>query len=65
MADAWGAKTPPRSSPRSTTEQLFDQTPTLHPRESAHCRVETDFPASSTDDGLRLARRHRLVGHGR
>lgn len=39
-----------RSSPAITIEQFFDQTPTLNPRESAHCHVQIDFPASPTDD---------------
>ena len=28
------------------------QAPTLNPRESAHCRVEVDFPASPTDGAV-------------
>jgi hypothetical protein len=49
---AWGAKTNAAQLTAITTEQLFDQTPTLNQRESAHCRVEVDFPASPTDDAV-------------
>jgi hypothetical protein len=37
---------------RDHHEEHFDQTPTLNPRESAHCRVNVDFPASPTDDAM-------------
>ena len=49
---AWGAKTTATQLTSITTEQLFDQSPTLNPRESAHCRVEVDFPTTPTDDAV-------------
>jgi hypothetical protein len=32
-----------------TTEQFFDQLPTLNPRETAHVEVSVEFPATPTD----------------
>jgi hypothetical protein len=49
---AWGARITATQLTSITTEQFFDQTPTLNPRESAHCRVAVDFPASPTDDAV-------------
>ena len=49
---AWGSKITARQLTSITTEQVFDQAPTLNPRESAHCRVVVDFPASPTDDAV-------------
>jgi hypothetical protein len=49
---AWSAKISATQLTAITTEQIFDQAPTLNPRESAHCRVEVDFPASPTDDAV-------------
>lgn len=47
---AWSTKT---SATQLTTisdsEQFFDQTPQLNPRELAHCEVEADFAATPTD----------------
>jgi len=48
---AWGAKTSATQlTSISNTEQFFDQTPTLNPREIAHCEVEANFVTSPTDD---------------
>jgi hypothetical protein len=49
---AWGSKITATQLTGITTEQVFDQAPTLNPRESAHCRVAVDFPASPTDDAV-------------
>ena len=49
---AWGSKINATQLTSITTEQVFDQAPTLNPRESAHCRVEVDFPASPTDASI-------------
>jgi hypothetical protein len=35
-----------------TTEQFFDQAPTLNRRETAHVQVSIDFPASPTDHAI-------------
>jgi hypothetical protein len=35
-----------------TTEQLFDQTPMLNPRESVHCHIQGRLPRSPTDDAV-------------
>jgi hypothetical protein len=35
-----------------TTEQFFDQVPTLNPREMAHVQVSVDFPGSPTDHAI-------------
>lgn len=47
---AWGAKTNATQLTNITTEQFFDQTPTLTPGETLHCEVEADFPVSPTDN---------------
>jgi hypothetical protein len=49
---AWGSKINATQLTSITTEQVFDQAPTLNSRESAHCRVEVDFPASPTDNAV-------------
>src|ERR671911_730271 len=49
---AWGAKINATQVTAITTEQFFDQTPTLNPRESAHCHIQVDFPATPTDDAV-------------
>jgi hypothetical protein len=49
---AWGSKIAATQLTSITTEQVFDRAPTLAPRESAHCRVAVDFPASPTDDAV-------------
>ena len=49
---AWGAKITATQLTAITTEQFFDQVPTLSPREGAHCRVAVDFPATPTDDAV-------------
>jgi len=49
---AWGAKTTATQLTAITTEQFFDQAPTLNPRESAHCQIQVDFPATPTDDAV-------------
>jgi len=35
-----------------TTEQFFNQVPTLNPRETAHVQVSFDFPSSPTDHAI-------------
>jgi hypothetical protein len=35
-----------------TSEQFFNQVPTLNPRETAHVQVSVDFPASPTDHAI-------------
>ena len=35
-----------------TTEQFFNQVPTLNPRETAHVQVSVDFPGSPTDHAI-------------
>ena len=47
---AWGSKTSATQLTNITTEQFFDQTPTLNPRELCHCEVDANFPASPTDN---------------
>jgi hypothetical protein len=49
---AWGAKISATQLTSITTEQFFDQSPTLNPRESAHCHIQVDFPATPTDDAV-------------
>ena len=49
---AWSSRISATQLTAITTEQFFDQTPTLNPRESAHCQVEVDFPATPTDDAV-------------
>lgn len=47
---AWTSKTSATQLTSITTEQIFDETPTLNPGEIAHCEVEADFPTSPTDN---------------
>ncbi len=49
---AWGAKTSATQLVNITTEQFFDQTPSLNPGESAHVQVQVDFPATPTDNAI-------------
>jgi hypothetical protein len=46
---AWGAKINASPLTAITTEQFFDHTPTLDPRESAHCPHPGRLPATPTD----------------
>ena len=41
---AWGSDTAATQLSSITTEQFFDQVPTLNPRETAHLQVSVDFP---------------------
>lgn len=49
---AWGSKTSATQLTSITTEEFFDETPTLNPREIAHCEVTVDFPSSPTDNAV-------------
>ena len=49
---AWGSDTAATQLSSITTEQFFDQVPTLNPRETAHVQVSVDFPASPTDHAI-------------
>jgi hypothetical protein len=49
---AWGSDTGSTQLTNITTEQAFSQTPQLNPRETAHCQVQVDFPASPTDHAI-------------
>ena len=49
---AWGSDTAATQLTSITTEQFFDQLPTLNPRETAHVQVSVDFPASPTDHAI-------------
>ena len=49
---AWGAKINASPLTAITTEQFFDHTPTLDPRESARCHIQVYFPATPTDDAV-------------
>jgi hypothetical protein len=49
---AWGSDTAATQLTGITTEQFFDQVPTLNPRETAHVQVSVDFPASPTDRAI-------------
>ena len=49
---AWGNKTNATQLTGITTEQFFDQTPTLNPGETLHVEVEVDFPTTPTDDAI-------------
>jgi hypothetical protein len=49
---AWGSDTAATQLTSITTEQFFDQVPTLNPRETAHVQVSVDFPASPTDHAI-------------
>ena len=46
---AWGSDTAATQLTGITTEQFFNQVPTLNPRETAHVQVSVDFPSSPTD----------------
>ena len=49
---AWGSDTAATQLSCITTEQFFDQVPTLNPRETAHVQVSADFPSSPTDHAI-------------
>ena len=49
---AWGSDTAATQLTSITTEQFFDQVPTLNPRETAHVQVAVDFPGSPTDHAI-------------
>jgi hypothetical protein len=49
---AWGSDTAATQLTSITTEQFFNQVPTLYPRETAHCQVSVDFPGSPTDHAI-------------
>ena len=49
---AWGSDTAATQLSSITTEQFFNQVPTLNPRETAHVQVSVDFPASPTDHAI-------------
>jgi hypothetical protein len=49
---AWGSDTAATQLTGITTEQFFDQVPTLNPRETAHVQVSVDFPGSPTDHAI-------------
>jgi hypothetical protein len=42
---AWGSDAAATQLTSITTEQFFDQVPTLNPRETAHVQVSVDFPS--------------------
>ena len=46
---AWGSDTAATQLTGITTEQFFNQVPTLNPRETAHVQVSVDFPSFPTD----------------
>ena len=47
---AWGNKTQIANALSITATEVFSDSFTLNPGESAHVQVEADFPASPTDD---------------
>jgi hypothetical protein len=49
---AWGSDTAATQLTGITTEQFFNQIPTLNPREAAHVQVSVDFPSSPTDHAI-------------
>jgi hypothetical protein len=49
---AWGSDTAATQLTSITTEQFFDQAPTLNPRETTHVQVSVDFPGSPTDHAI-------------
>jgi hypothetical protein len=49
---AWGSDTAATQLTGITTEQFFDQVPTLNPRETAHLQVSVDFPGAPTDHAI-------------
>jgi hypothetical protein len=46
---AWGSDTAATQLTGITTEQFFNQVPTLNPRETAQVQVSVDFRSSPTD----------------
>jgi hypothetical protein len=57
---AWGSDTAATQLSSITTEQFFNQVPTLNPRETAHVQVAVDFPEFPD-----RPRDHRGVHHAR
>ena len=49
---AWGSDTAATQLTSITTEQFFNQVPTLNPRETAHVQLSVDFPGSPTDHAI-------------
>ena len=49
---AWGSKQTATQLVNVTSEQVFNQTPTLNPGETAHVEVDVNFPASPTDHAV-------------
>lgn len=49
---AWSSETTATQLTSITTEQYFNQTPTLNPAETAHVQVSVDFPSTPTDDAI-------------
>lgn len=49
---AWGSDTAATQLTGITTEQFFDQVPTLNPRETAHLQLSVDFPSSPADHAV-------------
>jgi hypothetical protein len=49
---AWGSDTAATQLTSITTEQYFNQVPTLNPRETTHVQVSVDFPGSPTDHAI-------------
>jgi hypothetical protein len=49
---AWGSDVAATQLTGITTEQFFNQVPTLNPRETAHVQVSVDVPASPTDHAI-------------
>lgn len=49
---AWSTETAATQLTSITSEQFFDQTPTLTPGETVHVQVSVDFPSSPTDDAI-------------
>jgi hypothetical protein len=49
---AWGSDTAATQLTGITTEQFFNQVPTLNPRETARVQVSVNFPSSPTDHAI-------------
>ena len=49
---AWGSDTAATQLTGITTEQFFNQVPTLNPPETPHVQVSVDFPGSRTDHAI-------------
>ena len=49
---AWAAKDGATQLTSITTEQFFDDTPSLNPGETAHIQVEVNFPTTPTDNAI-------------